>query len=406
MDRIKKAIKEVLSTPPKKEKCNCGCHSCENVGNEGPVLNTKIKNTVVTTENMKYHIDNKLPLTKTKLKYGSESFLDLWAEARYLYSRNIIHVNDLDKKVITQTNLGEYGLIGDKKVPLDLLEEESDLGTKLDVDIAGGSFMVPYDDLINTVVQDFSKDSDLYHDLMTAIFDKDSDKIIEILKYYKVYNDYLHLLNVNKETETGDKHDVDYAKLISFKALSDVPKLSLDKFYDTKDIKYLKLTDELERLFSQNEKNKINYHEIVTVLKKHLGDEEANNMLAALNVGINESMYVRTKRRIILLENSAEKLYQIDGILVVNSNIKTQSQVFSDVRSITGITTMNTEDYTPRVPKPGYEYNKVTLKIDPYPYLVNGNFDEETLKQIIQNISNIRGVVRFNAEPILNNVGI
>ena len=126
MDKIKRLIKEILSTPPKKESCNCGCHSCENVGNPGPVLNESLNAKIVMTENMKYHVKNKLPLTENTFRYGSEVFLDMWAEARYLFSRNVIHVNDLDKEILLETNLGEYGMYEGKKVPLDLpmLEEE------------------------------------------------------------------------------------------------------------------------------------------------------------------------------------------------------------------------------------------------------------------------------------------
>jgi len=127
MERIKQLIREILSTPPKKESCNCGCHSCENVGNKGPVLNESLNAKIVMTENMQYHVTNKLPLTENTFRYGSQAFLDLWAEARYLYSRNAIHVNDDDKEILLETNLGEYGMYEGKKVPLDLpmLEDDS-----------------------------------------------------------------------------------------------------------------------------------------------------------------------------------------------------------------------------------------------------------------------------------------
>jgi hypothetical protein len=126
MERVKQLIREILSTPPKKESCNCGCHSCENVGNKGPVLNESLNAKIIMTENMKYHVDNKLPLTENTFRYGSQAFLDLWAEARYLYSRDVIHVNDDDKEILLETNLGEYGMYNGIKVALDLpmLEED------------------------------------------------------------------------------------------------------------------------------------------------------------------------------------------------------------------------------------------------------------------------------------------
>ena len=126
-DIIKRLIREVLSTPPKKDKCNCGCHSCENVGNPGPVLNESLTSKVIMTENMKYHVENRIPISENMFRYGSNAFLDMWAETRYLYSRNAIHVNDTDKEILVETDLGEFGIYEGKKVPLDLLMEEIEL---------------------------------------------------------------------------------------------------------------------------------------------------------------------------------------------------------------------------------------------------------------------------------------
>lgn len=128
MERLRNLIKEVLSTPPKKDSCNCGCHDCDNVGNEGVVLNESLVKKDILSENLRYHVDKKLPLTENTFRYGSKSFLDLWSEARYLYLREVIHVNDDDKEILLETNLGEYGMYEGKKVPLDLpmLEEVID----------------------------------------------------------------------------------------------------------------------------------------------------------------------------------------------------------------------------------------------------------------------------------------
>ena len=115
---------------------------------------------------------------------------------------------------------------------------------------------------------------------------------------------------------------------------------------------------------------------------------------------------IREELHKILRESSAEKLYKIEGLLVTDFAKKTQTQVFSDIRSITGVTTMDTEEYTPNLPKKGYSYNRVTIKVDPYPYLKNGHFTIETIKMIIDNINLIKGVVTFKAEPQLINIGI
>ena len=126
MELLRQLIKEALSTPPKKKDCNCGCHSCENVGNPGVVLNESLIKKDVLSENLRYHVDNKLPLTENTFRYGSEAFFDLWAEARYLYLREMIHVNETDKEILTETDLGNWGIYEGKKVRLDfpMLEED------------------------------------------------------------------------------------------------------------------------------------------------------------------------------------------------------------------------------------------------------------------------------------------
>jgi hypothetical protein len=120
MERLRKLIKEVLSTPPKKDSCNCGCHTCENVGNPGVLINESLNEKVILSENLQYHVDNKLPLTENTFRYGSEAFLNLWSEARYLYVREAIHVNEDDREILEETNLGEYGIYEGVKVPLDM----------------------------------------------------------------------------------------------------------------------------------------------------------------------------------------------------------------------------------------------------------------------------------------------
>lgn len=116
---IKRLVKEILAKYT--HDCGCGCHGkC----GKAPMLNENLSAKITMTENMSYHINNKKPLTENTFRYGSDAFLDLWAEARYLYSRNAIHLLGEDKKIITETNLGEYGIFEGQKVPLDLVMED------------------------------------------------------------------------------------------------------------------------------------------------------------------------------------------------------------------------------------------------------------------------------------------
>jgi len=127
--------------------CNCGCDSCGNVGNIGVVLNESIVKRDILSENLRYHVQNQLPLTENTFRYGSDSFLNLWAEARALYLREIIHVNEDDIEILTETNIGNFGVLEDgTKVPLDLPIE---LNEQMDIydDIANMEFGMDYDQL-------------------------------------------------------------------------------------------------------------------------------------------------------------------------------------------------------------------------------------------------------------------
>jgi hypothetical protein len=126
MINLKELIREVLLTNPPKPDCGCGCKGTAKCF-EAPILNENLKARIVMTENMQYHIDAKKPLFETTLPYGSKEYLNLWAEARYLYSRGALNVEGIDKEKITETHLGEYGMYEGKKVPLDLpmLDEDN-----------------------------------------------------------------------------------------------------------------------------------------------------------------------------------------------------------------------------------------------------------------------------------------
>jgi hypothetical protein len=134
---LKKLIQEVYHHVTE-EKCSCGCNTCENVGNAGVILNESVAPKEILSENLRYHVDNQLPLTENTFRYGSKSFLNLWAEARSLYLREVIHVNDDDKEILEETDLGNYGMYEGVKVPLDLPmleegEEELNIGDTIEI---------------------------------------------------------------------------------------------------------------------------------------------------------------------------------------------------------------------------------------------------------------------------------
>ena len=108
--------------------CGCGCNTCE-TKSTALVLNESKAPKTILSEGLKHHIDNNKPLTEHLYRAGSNAYFNLMAEARSLYSRGILEfTNEDDLGLLTETDLGHFGMFEGKKVPLDfpieLSEEE------------------------------------------------------------------------------------------------------------------------------------------------------------------------------------------------------------------------------------------------------------------------------------------
>ncbi len=104
--------------------CSCGCNTCD-TKRPALMLNESVAPREILSEGLKYHIDNKKPLTEHVYRAGSSNYFNLWAEARALYSRGIIEVtNEDDLGILLETDLGEFALYEGQKVPLDFIFEE------------------------------------------------------------------------------------------------------------------------------------------------------------------------------------------------------------------------------------------------------------------------------------------
>jgi len=107
--------------------CDCGCNTCETKSTL--MLNESLAPRGILSEGLKHHLDANKPLTEHLYRAGSENYFNLWAEARSLYTREILEItHEDDLAVLTETDLGHFGMFEGKKVPLDfpmeITEEE------------------------------------------------------------------------------------------------------------------------------------------------------------------------------------------------------------------------------------------------------------------------------------------
>jgi len=112
---LKKLIREAL------ENKDC-CTATKPT--KAPILNESLAPREILSEGLRYHIDNKKPLTEHVYRAGSSNYFNLWAEAKSLYVRGILDFSGDDLEILAETDLGHFGIYEGQKVPLDFIIEE------------------------------------------------------------------------------------------------------------------------------------------------------------------------------------------------------------------------------------------------------------------------------------------
>ena len=66
------------------------------------------------SENLKYHLDNKLTLSESIFRIGSEAYIELINEARELHSQNKLQLNENDSFIVERLQTGKKGTLTHK----------------------------------------------------------------------------------------------------------------------------------------------------------------------------------------------------------------------------------------------------------------------------------------------------
>ena len=93
-----------------KTDCGCGCGNCEG---------TQLKEQTKVTENLQYHLDNKIPLNESVFRISSNAHVKLFSEVRKLWELDKIQLSESDEYFM-HTDAGRQGIYEGKLVPLDL----------------------------------------------------------------------------------------------------------------------------------------------------------------------------------------------------------------------------------------------------------------------------------------------
>jgi hypothetical protein len=101
----------------------------------------------------------------------------------------------------------------------------------------------------------------------------------------------------------------------------------------------------------------------------------------------------------ILKEDYQDK-YKIIGILTTDLTNHSQTDIYSDIRSITGITVISSKEPMAYSEQNLSQFKSIlTVKIDGYPFMKRGGFSRENIQAIINEIKKVDGVVSFIVNP-------
>ena len=100
-----------------------------------------------------------------------------------------------------------------------------------------------------------------------------------------------------------------------------------------------------------------------------------------------------------LTEEYQDKFKMI-GMLITNIDLRPQKEIYSDIRSIPGVTVISSKE--------PLEFNQqdqsrfqalMTVKVDGHPWIAKGGFDRSRMLEIRKEILKVEGVLSFNVNP-------
>lgn len=98
------------------------------------ILKEYSDNKVTISEELQYHIKNKVSLTETMFRYGSPKYFEIINEARELYKQGLYEVNEEEKEIL-ESERGKFFIYNGERLPLDfpMINEAEYKGKKVEL---------------------------------------------------------------------------------------------------------------------------------------------------------------------------------------------------------------------------------------------------------------------------------
>lgn len=100
-----------------------------------------------------------------------------------------------------------------------------------------------------------------------------------------------------------------------------------------------------------------------------------------------------------LTEEYQDKFKMI-GMLITNINLRPQKEIYSDIRSIPGVTVISSKEPLEFSQQDQSKFQALmTVKVDGHPWISKGGFDRSKMQEIRKEILKVEGVLSFNVNP-------
>jgi hypothetical protein len=100
------------------------------------------------------------------------------------------------------------------------------------------------------------------------------------------------------------------------------------------------------------------------------------------------------------LNEEYQDKFKMVGMIITNIKLRPQKEIFSDIRSLPGITVASAKEPMEYSEQNTEKFQTVlTIKVDGHPWIVKGGFDRTKMDEIRKEILKIKGVLSYNVNP-------
>ena len=100
------------------------------------------------------------------------------------------------------------------------------------------------------------------------------------------------------------------------------------------------------------------------------------------------------------LNEEYQDKFKMVGMIITNIKARPQKEIFSDIRSLPGITVASAKEPMEYSEQNTEKFQTIlTIKVDGHPWIKKGGFDRSKMDEVRQEILKIEGVLSYNVNP-------